>query len=250
MREMFLERFAQNLLAILFPQRCILCGVKVPDVQADSFCEQCMGEIQYLRPPICRICGLELYGGEGEEPLCGECLRTPPPFSVARSVVRYEPKVQELVYKLKYGTDHSVRSGIQTIIDRYDLSGFSGCQYIAPVPLYPKRLRQRGGNQALFLARLFFADKQERLKTDLLKRTKHTIPQTKLSGKERRKNLRGAFALGKRYQVKGLSICLVDDVFTTGTTVKECCKVLMKSGAREVRVLTLARAAPPQRGRR
>jgi ComF family protein len=174
---------------------------------------------------------------------------TPPPFDLARSLVRYEPAVRQLVQRLKYAGDTSVARGISQIIRGGDLSDFADCDWIIPVPLHVARHRRRGLNQATILASLFFPHKTELIRADWLIRTRHTIAQTSLGGIARRKNLAGAFAVRNDKHLEGAMICLVDDVYTTGTTVGECARALGRHGARVVKVLTLARVAVPQRGR-
>jgi ComF family protein len=170
-------------------------------------------------------------------------LLAPPPFQIARSVVRYEAAVRQLIQKLKYAGDTSVLAAISALIDRGDLSEFADCHWIIPVPLHIKRHRFRGLNQATILAALFFPQKKNVIRPDWLIRTRNTKAQTKLGGVERRKNLVGAFDIRASNELKGSVVCLVDDVYTTGTTVAECAKTLSLAGVEETRVLTLARAA-------
>jgi ComF family protein len=110
---------------------------------------------------------------------------------------------------------------------------------IVPVPLHLHKLRSRGFNQSLLLAQVFFPDQKEKIRHCLVRR-RHTRPQTGLKGVERRKNVVGAFALRAGEGLTGKKICLVDDVFTTGTTVNECAKTLKRAGAASVEVATLA----------
>jgi ComF family protein len=246
---MFIPRIAKNCLDILFPPACTGCGMRLKPECRQNFCDRCIPEIRYIRLPFCRVCGLEVHGEEGKTPLCGKCLRDPPAFSTARSLVRYEPMIQQLVHRLKFGRDTSVINGFSDLAKNFDLSDFSGVDCIVPVPLHIRRLRQRGLNQAVLLARLFFPDRHELIRTDLLIRTRHTVPQTELGGDDRRENLKAAFQVRNKCDLNDIVVCLVDDVFTTGTTVEECSRVLLKAGAREVRVVTLARVGMSQRGR-
>ncbi len=112
---------------------------------------------------------------------------------------------------------------------------------IMPVPLHPRRLRERGFNQALLLANAFFPDRRGKIAPALLARRYWTLPQTGLSGPARRKNIKGAFRVKKPARIAGRQVLLVDDVLTTGATVEECARVLCRAGAREVQVITLAR---------
>lgn len=250
---MSLFQVAKICLDILFPPSCLGCGIRMASGEYKTLCDTCVAQIRYLMPPFCRICGFEVYGADrvdSDNPLCGKCLRNPPPYAMARSVVRYEPQVQKLVHKLKFARDLSVVPGLAEIIDRYAMTDFADIDCVVVVPLHLRRLRWRGLNQAVVLARLFFADRLPLIHADWLQRARNTVPQTELGRAARRKNLKGAFQVRPASDFLGARVCLVDDVFTTGTTVSECSKVIMKSGAKEVKVLTLARVNTPQRGRR
>jgi ComF family protein len=157
------------------------------------------------------------------------------------SVVRYGPPVSGLLHSLKYGANTTVLPALCTILKPFLDFAPSDCNYIVPVPLHFGRLRLRGLNQAVYLSQLIFPDNQAAIIPDLLQRKRATRPQTGLDGAGRRRNLRGAFALRPGSTVLGKSVCLVDDVFTTGTTLYECGRVLRAAGAAEIRAVTLAR---------
>lgn len=228
---------------LFFPRCCIACGEKLFDRSLRFFCRECRAAIQYLELPVCRKCGVEFAARHCEEHFCGDCLLKFPPYTLARSVVRYGEPVKKLLYRLKYKEDSSVLPGIADIVSRYDMSEFARCDYAVPVPLHINRLRGRGLNQSMLLAKLFF----NRIagfpvRSDIIVRKIHTVPQTSLDGAARRKNLVNAFVCRDIEDVSGKRICLVDDVYTTGTTVGECSKTLLNYGAKEVRILTFARA--------
>lgn len=237
---------------LILPRGCAVCGLRIPirgNNEYECFCDRCGFGVRQLAPPFCRICGTEVYGVGLHNPLCGKCLKNPPPFSIARSVVRYERQVQQLVHKLKYGNELSVIPGLKELIKRHDMAEFADVDCIVAVPLSLQRLRKRGLNQAVVLAGLFFADRPAAVKSDWLVRTRNTMPQTELGRAARMKNLRGAFRTRSISHFRGERVCLVDDVFTTGTTVTECSRVIMENGATEVKVLTLARVNVPRSGR-
>ena len=113
---------------------------------------------------------------------------------------------------------------------------------ILPVPLHIKRLRQRGFNQALLLAKKLFPENKEKIQFDILLRQEDTPTQTGLSGKERRRNLKNAFIIKRPSEITGKNILLLDDVLTTGATINECAKALKTAGCERVEVLTICRA--------
>lgn len=239
----------KDLMNLLFPPVCAVCRIRVDGRRQRSLCHQCSDGIAYLVPPLCRVCGMELAGGDARDYLCGECLRTPPAFCIARSLVRYEPAIQQLVQRLKFAGDTSVAHGLSAIIGGGELGEFTDCDIIIPVPLHADRHRSRGLNQATLLAGLFFPKRSELIHSDWLVRTRNTTAQTRLGGIARRKNMVDAFQVRHGIQLENKVVCLVDDVYTTGTTVGECAKALVRHGALGVKVLTLARAPVPQRGR-
>lgn len=241
--------FKKSCMDLLFPPVCGVCGVRLAVGCREKMCGDCMRKIRFLRHPLCPVCGMEQLGQAGSGHRCGECLRRPPPYSSARSLVIYETAVRQLIHKLKYGGDTFVAGALLDLIGGYDLSLFADCDWIVPVPLHLERLRTRGLNQAAVLARLFFPDRERAIRPDGLIRIRCTVAQTALRGIDRRKNLKNAFQLGAGPDLKNSIICLVDDVFTTGTTVSECSRVLRRHGAREVKVLTLARAGTPRGSR-
>ena len=246
---MWLNQIATACMDILLPRRCPVCGVIRAVAKKSFFCRRCRAAIQYLRPPFCRICGSESTGavGSDHDPLCGQCLRKLPPYAVARSVVRYDMEVKQLVHKLKYGGSLSILPGLGELIGNYTMVDFTAVERVLPVPLHIRRLRHRGFNQAAVLARLFFADRLEIVQPHWLLRTRNTVPQTDLNGTARRANLHGAFQLLATADIIGRHVCLVDDVFTTGTTATECSRAILAGGAADVSILTLARVHTPRR---
>lgn len=240
---MCLSRIAKGCMDIILPPCCPVCGIKLTVAEGSRFCRRCRAAIQYLTPPFCPVCGSEnsRVAGIGHDPLCGQCLYLLPPYAIARSVVRYEAEIKQLIRNLKYGGRLSVVPGFGELIGNYTMTEFAGVEMVLVVPLHIRRLRHRGFNQAALLARLFFAERPQIVKPHWLQRTRNTVPQTELDGSARRANLHGAFQLHAAADVTGRHVCLVDDVFTTGTTVSECSRTILAGGAAAVSVLTLAR---------
>lgn len=228
----------------MFPPRCAICEAMLLPSLSNIICFSCRAELDWLSTPLCLICGRGFDTKGGRDSICGQCLRRPPTFNLARSILRYTPQLQILIYKLKYRKDLSVLPGISELVSSFEMSKFGTVDYILPVPLHISRLRERGWNQSIVLARLFFPAEEHRIKLDWLIRKENTVEQTTLSGMDRRSNLKSAFTISKKAQLSGAAVCLIDDVFTTGTTVEECSKVLAAAGTEEILVLTLARADP------
>lgn len=160
---------------------------------------------------------------------------------MARAIAFYADPVSSLLHQLKYKFDTTVIPPLLKITQGFDFSPYKNCNVIVPVPLHFKRLKKRGLNQALVLAQLFFPDKTNFIQNDVLVRVRDTQSQTSLNEIERRKNLKSAFFVKNESVIRNSSVCLVDDVLTTGTTVTECSKALKKAGAAQIKVVTMAR---------
>ncbi len=183
--------------------------------------------------------------GTGSPGVCGECLQNPPPFTCHRSAGRYSGLLKDLIALFKY-------EGLEPLgcdLARFAWAALSlesklwdGVEAVLPVPLHRRRLKSRGFNQAAVLAREMEKLAGLRSSNVRLMRLKDIPAQIGLAGGARRRNVRGAFGLRRAENLAGRTFLLVDDVYTTGSTVTECCRVLKRGGAAEVRVLTLARA--------
>ena len=202
---------------------------------------------------LCSICGERLisphaFSGEHGEARCGLCRRMEPPFVKAVAYGAYEGGLRDLVHMLKY---QQVRPAAN-VLGRMLAEAIAGLEpalgegnfLVVPVPLHSSKFRQRGFNQAELIARtaLKLSPSRERyLLCDVLERTRETLSQIGLTRHQRRENLRGAFRVKSPEKISGREILLVDDVFTTGTTVSECARILRRAGAGRVWVATVAR---------
>ena len=240
----------RQLAHIIYPPRCIVCGGflwRAPFVAEDlpnSICTNCISDFNTMDPPFCTICGVPFPSKAIENHPCENCMRTKPHFEAALAPYAYEGPALEAILKLKYGKKTFVADAVGPLLAEFVKTRFMppGPFLIMPVPLHPRRLRERGFNQSLLLARQI----AKKLKGDLdflsLRRVKYTIPQTTLSRKGRRKNVENAFLLKTPNRVAEKNILLVDDVMTTGNTLNECARVLTGGGANAVFCTTLARA--------
>lgn len=229
---------------LFFPPRCLSCHELLISGESGGFCPKCLQRISFLSPPICASCGAPLSPEAGKDALCLRCAATRPPFERCRSVGRYETVLLEAIHDLKYrgviaagailGNLLASCVRVSLPVEEYDR--------ILPVPLHRKRLRERGFNQSLLLAEVLAREFSLTLDFQSLRRRVHTSPQIGLGKGERSVNVRNAFEVVRKTEIEGSRILLVDDVYTTGSTVGECARVLLEGGARSVSVATLARA--------
>jgi ComF family protein len=237
--------FGRALIDFFFPPRCPFCGEKPEEaVEPHLLCPSCLSQIKRISHPLCPRCGKGFMTEAGEDHLCSDCLRGNGHFHLARSFALYEGLMAEEISRFKYGGTSRLAKPLGGLLSDFADPGFSFQSYdrIIPVPLHPRRLRHRGYNQSLLLAREVSRKCSVPLDFASLRRIRPTPPQTRLSEAERQKNIRGAFAVPDPQMVRKKSVLLIDDVFTTGATVEECSKVLLRAGANRVDVLTLARA--------
>ena len=238
-----------KLIDIIYPPRCPVCQSFLgKDRQrgankAISLCRDCLGDFRKISPPLCPICCTPFASGVEENHICEDCLRKRPFYRATGAPYLYEGPLLTAIHNFKYGGKSSLADSLGPL-----LAQFAGTWVVEsddlltiPVPLHPKKLRERGFNQSLLLARHV----ARRLHTDLdflsLRRERYTIPQTGLGKEDRRKNVRGAFRVKGPEALKGKRVLLVDDVATTGNTLNECALVLRRSGCKEVLCLVLAR---------
>ena len=152
----------------------------------------------------------------------------------------YQGVLAEAIQRFKYQGDINLVGPLSWFWKKINLEDLS-FEAIIPVPLHPDRLRERGFNQALLLGKTLGKIHNKMVLAGALRRIRNTIPQVQLDHSERERNVRGAFAVRNQQEIMDKHLLLVDDVFTTGATVNECARVLKKSGAKEIIILTLAR---------
>jgi ComF family protein len=244
---------AASLFAVLFPSDCRICRSALTEVSKLPVCEDCLGRIRPLAGTLCSVCGEKLLGARfaGEaDPLCDLCRRAAPRFRRAVAYGAYEGALRDLLHLFKYQGVRSAAPLLGRLLGRSAIAaGIEGPFLVVPIPLAAGKRRARGFNQAEEIARAFCAASCAlgaaggiQLESALLVRKRETVSQTGLTRPQRQANLRGAFAVTAPEKLRGKSILLVDDVMTTGATAGECARIMLKSGAKEVLVATVARA--------
>jgi len=246
-----LARAAARLLGpfMLAEARCPGCGgAHVPPAGGRSgLCPDCLAEHLAPQGAACPGCGARPPAPQALPLTCGACLREPRPWRRLFAAGSYDGRLRELILAYKFEGRLDLGRQLQELLlaaferGLADFPELGGCEFLAPVPLHPRRLLARGYNQSREIARLLAARRALPIRQEALARVRQTIPQMELGARERVENIRGAFA-ARRDIVEGRCVLLVDDIMTTGATLEECARTLAAAGAARVDVLVLARA--------
>lgn len=233
----------RRVLDAVLPPLCLCCGTVV--AEPGSLCPQCWTGMGFLAPPLCHACGhpFDLDPGAEGAVLCGPCLAKAPPWARARAVLRYDDASKPLVLRFKHADRLEGAPAFARWMARAGADLLADTDVIVPVPLHRWRLLARRYNQAAVLAMALGRLSGVAVVPDALARLRRTPSQGHMDREQRRRNVSGAFAVParRRAAVAGRRVLLVDDVLTTGATTGECARVLLKTGAASVDVLTLAR---------
>ena len=233
------RRLLEPVLTVVFPSSCASCGRLLDQPTRGPICRPCWDALPRHEAPRCR-CGLPLPPGN---PACGRCRRGRQPLAAGASLGPYEGSLRIAIHELKFrGRRRVARLLAETMLASPPARALVvGSDVLVPVPLHPRRLRERGFNQATLLAGELGRRVGRPCHERALVRRRDTHPQSGLSAAERRRNVEGAFVVRRRGLVAGQVVTLVDDVFTTGATAYACARALREAGAREVRLLSVAR---------
>ena len=220
----------------------MLCGDSVD--RSISLCESCQADLPLITS-ACKQCGIPL--GDVEQTtnvsLCGQCIQQPPAVDYTLSVYHYETPLDYMISQMKFQQQLSYAAILGELFESriLDLTPESELpDAILPMPLHKKRLVKRGFNQSIEISRAIVRNKPLPMLLNAVKRSKETLEQTKLSKKDRQKNIRGCFEI---VSVPIYShIVIIDDVVTTGATVNELAKTLKDAGVKRVGVWSIARA--------
>lgn len=238
------DRFKEATLDILYPKQrsCAVCDNKIDNSAIMGVCAWCMDLLPLITGPVCGKCGKPK---KGETDHCTECDGIKIHFEQALSVFEYTASVQRLIYRIKYRGEQYLSCVLGGFLAKR-LKEQKGWDYSAlvAVPLHKKRQRERGFNQAALLASEISMMLDVPVIRNVLVRTKETSVQAGLGRQERFANLRQAFSVNEKSGIEGKRVVLVDDIFTTGSTVNECSRVLIEAGAEKVYVLTVATGKP------
>jgi len=200
-------------------------------------------DLNFINAPFCNKCSAPFsFEVEGADMTCGDCLETPPTYNQNRSALAYDDGSRNIILRFKHGDQtHAVKSFIPWL-KQAGTDLLNAADMIIPVPLHRNRLIKRRYNQADLIGRELAQYYPETdYHPDALLRTKNTVPQGHKRAKDRKKNVFKAFETNSEYNYEGKNILIIDDVYTTGSTLNECAKMLYRASANEVNCLTLAR---------
>lgn len=231
-------QWLNSVFARILAQECALCGAPSGRL---VLCADCLGDLP-INDPACLRCAT-LLPSTG---LCGRCQHRPPPYSSALALLQWQPPVDYLIHRYKYAARLDIGQALAELLaDHLQYRVETPPQLLVPTPLHRRRLRARGFNQALEVGRVVAARMQLPLAADLLVRRRATLSQAGLSPELRRRNTRGAFAVADKQaqRVVGKRVAVLDDVLTTGSTAAEMARVLLRAGAEDVAIWTIARSS-------
>lgn len=235
-----LPQYLTSGLFFLLGSRCLLCR----DLTHSqfNFCKSCYQQLPKL-PQSCRICTQFLPSSVHLDVICGACQAAFPPYRKIFAAFPYEPPIIQLVIQLKFFYQRPAARGFaDCLIDRIKNNWYKNQALphrIIPVPLHPTRLRERGFNQSEMIAKHISRRLHIPLDTHSATRIKPTVPQSQLNAKERRQNMQDAFLINRSFH--GERIAVLDDVVTTGETMRAFCSALKKQGAACIDVWCVAR---------
>ena len=232
-----------KILDVIFPSNiyCISCGSLINSTREYALCDSCKLRFHWVGLKTCAKCGKILQDNYSHE-LCYDCRQYERNFDQGFTCVQYGLLERGVLMDYKYKGKSYIGQKLGDIM--YDRMEAEGLEYdlIVPVPMYSKNQNKRGYNQAQVMAARLAARKNMLCASELLVRTKKTAPMKGLGAVERYENLKNVFAVSPKnhYTIAGKRILLIDDIYTTGSTLDACSRVLKDAGAAEVYVLTFA----------
>ena len=226
---------------LIYPASCAVCRQDL-EIKEKYLCSICAQTIELIRAPACKTCAKSIppYLSQGKK--CSECRSRKLHIDSGFATLTYNDTAKEIIHQAKFEKKFWLLDFFHPFLKSFSIRNeFRSYDLIVPVPLDGKRLKVRGFNQSLLIAQALAGSKYSRKVKMVLKKSKHTEPQSQLHRSERLGNLAGAFRLSRFVSVLNRSILLVDDIVTSGATLEECARVLKIHGAKRVDFFALAR---------
>lgn len=240
--EMDLRGWWRTALDLVFPRHCAGCEGPVEEGQEGYVCSRCRARLELVIDPFCARCGDPIDGVAAKTFTCSFCVHEEPAFDLARSAVRFRGPIRSLLHQFKYNEGTHLAEDLGRLLAACVETHYDPSQVdlVAFVPLYHRRERERSYNQARLLAEQL-GRRYDRPVLRGMKRVRDTGTQTRLHMAGRAENVKGAFEATEPSWVEGKTVLLIDDVMTTGATLREAAASLKKAGAWRVLVATVAR---------
>ncbi len=237
----WLKREVHGLFNWLLPPACALCLEPLDPPDPDRFCPTCIAQIPPLDEPRCPICALPYPAAAGGGHRCQSCLQEKRvSFSGVTALGAHQDLLRDAVHRFKYRNDINLDRPLGKMLARALEPSAAKFDLLVPVPLHQSKLRQRGYNQSMLIARQLSRTLQLPMASDLLRRKDSAAVQKEMAARDRAKNVRGIFTCSRPLSQR--SILLVDDVMTSGATARECSRTLLAAGAASIHVAVLSRA--------
>lgn len=234
-----------DFLNFLFPEKniCFICEDYGRDI-VENLCSICKERFVFIKEASCSICGRKLKESRNELKhlrKCKECIRYPHYFKKSVSPLSYEGDIRHAIHDFKYNNkQHMYKLFVKLMVKSILENDLEQVDLVVPVPLYIDREKIRGFNQANLLAKSISKELNIKLDNTSLIRKKHTKAQNQLDRNERIKNIKEVFKIIQKENIKQKKILLIDDILTTGSTIDECSRLLLKNGAETVFASTIA----------
>ncbi|NDV18435.1 ComF family protein [Pseudodesulfovibrio sp. JC047] len=224
----------------LTARRCPICGTIMPEKA--RMCAACAATLPLCTGGYCPTCGAMSGRPDAPPSRCPDCRHTPPPWDTLFFHGPYDTALRELIISYKFNNNYSRNTLLSDLaVTTFQARNTELPDCIIPVPLHTRRLLWRGFNQSLEIAKALGRHLERPVLKKGLTRTRNTPPQTRLGHTQRQKNIKDAFMADEK-RVANRTVLLVDDVYTTGSTLRECAKTLKRAGVLRMSVLVLARA--------
>ncbi len=222
---------------MLFPPVCQHCGERI-DTAGEYLCAKCLDKLYFLEPNLCPYCGKKLIRGE-----CFECGKPEVPWTEAQAIYAYRDCLRSMIHSLKYDSKRRIADFLalraSEWLNRNKI--FTDANLILPIPLHRVRLKERGFNQAALIAKRLARLQNWMYDGSVLKRDRATVKQSKVEHSDRADNVKGAFSVRKPEIIKDKNIVILDDIYTSGSTMKEVCNIVNHCNPKRVYVLTVGK---------
>jgi ComF family protein len=237
------RQWVEHAIGLVYPRNCLFCSTALAEQERGVICAACLTTVRRIEPPFCQQCAAPFAGAITDTFVCGYCKDLRFAFTRAVCGCRAEGIVRESIHRFKYNREmylgpHLAEWLIEAAQQWID---WQTVDAIVPVPLHPRKKREREFNQSEYLAAALSRHFDRPALVGQLRRVKDTATQTALDAGQRDRNLRNAFAARRMDAFSGKRLVLVDDVFTTGATLNSCARILCRAGASSVIALAVAR---------